>query len=413
LWEYNTANNVFPECFRIVYGSRMKTALTEGRLRSISTPLRSDVFVWDTRVPGFGVRLYSGGKRVYFIQYRVGGGRAARQRRLTLGEMGVLSLDAARDLARQRLGEVAAGRDPQGERRESSRQEAARLDRAIDAYEASLARRGVVNHKDIASTLRRQLLAPLGKVDIANIDRRSVAKRVELLEEVGKPGAAQDIRSKASTFLNWAVNQGLARSNPLAGWRQQRRTRHERSAKVGRSLNADELRAVWEACAECPPPFGDYVRLLLLLGQRRSETAQMRWSDIQTEQGAWVIPAGVAKNGRQHSVPLPSTAVEIIKRQPRIAGSPYVFAGRDGKVMSGWTQRVRGLIKKSGVLFTLHDCRRTFRSGLTALGVVAGVAELMLNHTRSDLEEIYDREPRWSERQIAAQRWSDHVETLI
>jgi len=80
--------------------------------------------------------------------------------------------------------------------------------------------------------------------------------------------------------------------------------------------------------------------------------------------------------------------------------------------MTGWSKRHPELVRLSGVAFTLHDCRRTFRSGLSRLGVETELAEMMLNHTRADLLERYDREPRWEERMVAARHWADHVARL-
>jgi len=52
--------------------------------------------VWDERLPGFGVRAYPSGKKAFVLFYRANG----RQRFLTLGAYGPLTLDQARDLAR-------------------------------------------------------------------------------------------------------------------------------------------------------------------------------------------------------------------------------------------------------------------------------------------------------------------------
>jgi integrase len=106
-------------------------------------------------------------------------------------------------------------------------------------------------------------------------------------------------------------------------------------------------------------------------------------------------------------------AIELIRRQERHAGDPHVFATGLGKPMSGWTKRQAKLIERSEVAFTLHDCRRTFRSGLTALGVETELAEIMLNHVREDLIERYDREPRWAERMAAAMRWAEYISDLV
>ena len=392
--------------------------LTESRIRAVRPATGNEVLLWD-KVAGFGVRCYASGRKVYFLQFRTGRGREAGQRRMPIGLFGSISLADARKAARMRLGEIAAGRDPQAERKEAVRKKDAQLDHAIDAYEEHLGRRHVVNKAVIVSTLRREILGPLSKLDLSEVDRQAVAKQVARLERAGKPGAAQDLRAKATTFLNWAVNRGLVKANPLAGWRRERATRAETTGRTGRVLSDAEIKDVWTACEGASEPFGDYVRVLLLLGQRRGETAAMRWNDVDLDKGTWRIPPAVAKNGREHVVPLPPLAVEIIGRQAKWEGCPFVFAGRDQKAMAGWTQRMRGLAQAASAnnatiaTFTLHDCRRTFRSGLTRLGVESELAELMLNHARADLIERYDREPRRAERAAAAQRWADHIAGLI
>ena len=76
-------------------------------------------FVWDDVVPGFGVRCRSGQKS-YVLQYRVLGGRGSRQRRVTLGRVGALSLDDARVLAQEYLRGVRYGQDPAGDRQDAA-----------------------------------------------------------------------------------------------------------------------------------------------------------------------------------------------------------------------------------------------------------------------------------------------------
>lgn len=390
-------------------GTVQRFALTEERIRALK-PTEKEVTLWDRDLRGFGVRCYPTGLKKFILQYRAnGGGRNAQQRRITLGVAGSVRLSDARAAAQKHLGEIAMGRDPQAERKEAVRADATRLDVLLDTYEKHLAARKVVNRKTIMSLLRRELLGPLGKVYADNIRRRDVAERVEKLEADGWPGTAQDLRSKATTFFGWAVNRDLIYANPLAGWRRERTTRAQMKAPRGRALGSDEIRAVWVACGDVPAPFGDYVRLLLLTGQRRKETAMMRWADLDLGAGVRIIPAKQAKNGREHRVPLPPQAVELIARQRRWADDPYVFATGIGKPMSGWTKRQAKLVQFSSVAFTLHDCRRTFRSGLRALRVETELAEIMLNHVREDLIERYDREPRWAERMAAAAAWADQI----
>ena len=147
-------------------------------------------------------------------------------------------------------------------------------------------------------------------------------------------------------FLNWAVDTGLITAFPLAGWRRPRRTRAQLVARPGRALEDWELPIVWHVAAETGWPFGPYLRMLLLLGQRRLETSLMSWRDVDLEAGVWTISAAIAKTARQHRVPLPPAAVEILAGLPRTT-SAYVFPGRGGGPMAGWSKRLPTIIRQT------------------------------------------------------------------
>ena len=73
-----------------------------------------DLWVWDTELRGFGLRVRSSGHKSYVVEYRPGsGGRSVQKRRLTIGAHGSpWTPNAAREEAVRILGQVADGRDP-------------------------------------------------------------------------------------------------------------------------------------------------------------------------------------------------------------------------------------------------------------------------------------------------------------
>ncbi len=71
-----------------------------------------DYVIWDDELPGFGLRVFTSGKRSYVIQYRVRG----RSRRYTIGLHGVWAPETARQEAKAQFGLVARGDDPAEER---------------------------------------------------------------------------------------------------------------------------------------------------------------------------------------------------------------------------------------------------------------------------------------------------------
>ena len=71
-----------------------------------------EYFVWDNKLPGFGLRVQPSGVMSYVAKYRAGSGRAAPTRRVTLGRVGKVTPDEAEKLAKRVLGAVAHGADP-------------------------------------------------------------------------------------------------------------------------------------------------------------------------------------------------------------------------------------------------------------------------------------------------------------
>ena len=48
----------------------------------------AEAMLWDTEVKGFGCRVQRGGSKSYIVHYRVGTGRGAPLRKLTIGKHG-------------------------------------------------------------------------------------------------------------------------------------------------------------------------------------------------------------------------------------------------------------------------------------------------------------------------------------
>src|SRR5437868_49389 len=72
-------------------------------------------FVWCGLTPGFGVRVYPSGRKVFIAQVRIGRG----QRRVTIGPYGPFTVEQARERADDIIRAAADGRDPQREKQEA------------------------------------------------------------------------------------------------------------------------------------------------------------------------------------------------------------------------------------------------------------------------------------------------------
>lgn len=93
----------------------------------------TEYFLWDENTKGFGVRVRPTGVKSWIVQYRVGKGREAQQRRVTIGKVSNLKLAAAKLRASQYLGKAAFAEDLVEEIAEERRNELSVND-AIDMW---------------------------------------------------------------------------------------------------------------------------------------------------------------------------------------------------------------------------------------------------------------------------------------
>jgi hypothetical protein len=63
--------------------------------------------------------------------------------------------------------------------------------------------------------------------------------------------------------------------------------------------------------------------------------------------------------------------------------------------------------------WTLHDARRSFRTGLSKLGVQPHIAELCINHAKGGLQAVYDIHTYQGEITRALALWANHIASII
>jgi integrase len=220
------------------------------------------------------------------------------------------------------------------------------------------------------------------------------------------PVTANRARASLSTLFRWAIGEGLCEVNPVAGTNQQK----ERGPRE-RSLSDAEVAAVWLAAPESD--YGRVVRLILLTGCRREEIGGLEWSEIDIDGRSINLPPERTKNGKAHSVPLTDVALAIVNDVPRRDRDCVFGLGQGG--FSGWSRSKADLTKQANLKepWTLHDLRRTVRTGLGKLGVQPHIAEAVLNHLPPVLVRTYDRNTYAAEKRDALERWASHLTVAV
>jgi integrase len=119
------------------------------------------------------------------------------------------------------------------------------------------------------------------------------------------------------------------------------------------------------------------------------------------------------QDGQAHTVPLSDKALAILQSIPRRDRIHVFGVGKAG--FSGWSKSMDrfGAAVNLKTPWTLHDIRRTVRTGLGMLGVAPHVAEAVLNHLPAKLIRTYDRNTYEPEKRAALELWASHLAVAI
>jgi integrase len=376
-------------------------------------PGKRDHIEWDDEMSGFGYRLRLGSgsqvRRTWVVQYR----RAGGTRRVLLGSAAVLTADKARMAAKKILAAVTLGHDPQADRvdRRTKDQHSFRgvVDEYLKAKESNVRRRTLV---EAARYLTGKYFKPLHAMPVDTITRKDIAARLVVITRESGSVTAARARATVSGFCVWAMQMGLVEHNPVIGTIQPKD-----SEGRSRVLSDDELAVLWRACKD--DDHGRIVRLLILTGCRRQEVGGMRWSELDSDRGIWVIPAERSKNKREHSLPLPPAAWDIIQGVARMASRVHLFGVRADHGFTAWGVAKEDLDHCLGATvahFVLHDIRRSVATKLADLGVQPHIIEQILNHQsghKSGVAGVYNKSSYAREVKTALALWADHVRSLV
>jgi integrase len=354
------------------------------------------------------LRLSYGGSRAWRVGYYIDGRPKAR----TIGhydpERGGMGVKAAR--------EAAFNFDPKAAN--AAAQAGSFKEVAESWLKLYVAKKGLRSQGEIERILNYYVYPQWERRPFFEIRRLDVNALLDRLEE--KHGAPQTdaVLSVLRSMANWFQSRDENYVSPIVrGMRRDERDASERAR--ARILSDDEIRALWTA-ADDTGTFGALVKVLLLTAQRLGKVGAMRREDISAE-GVWTIPSEPREKGNAGELKLPAMALDIIRAQPQIDNSPFVFAGRaragrHKSSFNSFSQRKDELGEKLPAAmphWTLHDLRRTARSLMAKAGVADNVAERVLGHTIGGVQGVYNRYAYFEEKADALARLATLIEQII
>ena len=368
---------------------KLDRKLTDTIARFVTVPAERYAIYWCAHTPGFGVRVTPEGARSWVLERRVNG----RTVRRTLGHVtgsgrGALTAERARELAVQRSGELAQGRDLIVEQRaeqRSTKRGGMTFGDALKMYvnDDSARKRplkprtradylGMVREAEETPTggmLSEGELTAIAHKRLDTLTGASIKALYKALQRRGQTRAAYAMRVLRGTLNYHGVHLD---QDPF----DRATARRERIVlpspnKRDRVIPAERLAIWWNACDTAPN--GDYFQLLLLTGLRRGELTDARVVDVDLI-GARLKIADT-KSRRPHVVLLSKEAMGIVgERVGEKLPTELLFEGAGDPRKS-----LRKIVRASGVDFSAHDCRRTFAT--IAASLLPGyLVKRLLNH---------------------------------
>lgn len=351
-------------------GEENRFAFTKTKLERLPVPLSGRRYWYDEKQPGLTVCVTSNGSRTLYVYKRIGG----KPTRYRLGRFPELTVEQARNLAAEVVGEIARGRNLQAER-QAARKELT-VAELFAFWISSYAKPRKKTWQEDKRLYEKFIEPRWADCRLSAIRKRDVESLHACIgEENGPYQANRVLELIRAAYVRARKKLDYEGGNPA----EDVEAFPERSRD--RFLLPEELPRFFKAVAQEPPLTRDFFLMLLYTGARRSNVQAMRWDEIQGT--VWRIPE--TKSGKPVLVPLVPEALAILIERRKLTGdSPWVFPSRRGSKVGHITEPKRAwqnLLQRAEIEdLRLHDLRRTLGSWQAATGASLPIIGKMLGH---------------------------------
>lgn len=424
---------------------RQAKELTDVAIRKLKHPGNSTnpVAVPVGGVPGLLVQVTPNNIKSWLLRTKIGD----KRREIGLGGYGDVSLAKARERAREIKEMIWNGIDPIEKKRTDraalikQQKRAMTFAQAVEKFlkDKAPTEGNLKAWSQWRSTLEAYALPEIGNLSVADIEPADV-QRVLLPIWASKNETASRVRGRIEAVLDYAtVLKARTGENP-ARWRGNLDQLLVKRSKVRKksAFPALPYTTAPDWLADLRKRDGTAAKALefaFLCASRSGEVRGATWAEIDLERGLWTIPANRMKAGKEHTVPLSSTAIALLKGLERQQGCDLVFPSPTGKELSDMTlsavmRRMHADKAKQDVkagtpevkagwsdprqdyrAAVPHGLRSTFRDWVADETTFPGdVAEMALAHTVGDaVEAAYRRSDMLDKRRAMMAAWADYV----
>lgn len=263
--------------------------------------------------------------------------------------------------------------------------------------------------------LEKEIYPAFRSLQLKDVSAQDVQRLVFRKRDNGFEAAAAELRNFLKRIFDYAIVCGLITVNPAHATPMRFITR---ARPRTRSLSPDELKIYMRLLyrSNIRRQFKLALHIILLTLVRKSELLQARWTNVQLEEGEWLIPEAQSKTGKPHTVYLSRQVRELFQELRTLAGdSELVLPGRGSLTRPFAANALNEALE--GVSFpmppfTIHDLRRTGSTILHEQGYSSDVVEKALNHSIGGVRGVYNRAEYAEQRRQMLQSWADYVGSL-
>lgn len=337
-----------------------------------------DYIVFDTELPGFGIRVMPSGKRFFLIQYR----RHGRTRRVMIGQFGPVTAEIARKEAIRMLGDVRGSDGDPAAIRDRERQSATMPELGARFLTEYVTVRCKPSTQAEYKRCVELFINPFfGKQRVRSVSTADVAEMHGAHSHI--PYQANRTLGVLSKMMNLAETWGIRdkHTNPCEDVERYPEYKRERFLLPKEMKRLGEVLSQFEADGSESKYAVAAFRLLLLTGCRLSEIQTLRWEYVDLDEAQLNLPD--SKTGAK-TIHLGDASVRILENLPRVDDNPYVIVGKfEASHLTDLQRPWRRIRKEAGLdNVRIHDLRHTFASGGLLVGEGLPMIGKLLGHTQ-------------------------------
>lgn len=350
-----------------------------------------------------------GGAKLWRWKYRIDG----KENRYSLGGYPELSLKEAREAVGAARKLVKQGLHPAQqkklERIKTTHQQADTLE-AITKEWLALKDWEEITKKRRKDMLKRVVFPTLGELPIRQITSPMILDVLKKAETNNGLSVRDEAKRTLFGIFEFALEMERVEVNPVRQWKTalpKNKTQHKRAldkTEIGK-LMRDTDNPGGSLQTQCA------FKLMWLTLARPSEVVEAEWAEFDLEKAIWRIPAERMKMRKEHVVPLPTQAIEVLRRMSVISGDrKHVFPHRDDRAKPMVAASFRQMLKVLGWggKYSPHATRTTGSTRLNEMGFTADWIERQLAHAELNaVRRTYNHADHLKDRAKMMQHWAD------